>query len=76
MIMKTGQRWHCTNSACRYEVLVQSSNEVEGSNPHCVCGAVMKKEYTSPNLAYLEFLRVDEPAAVHDCVSESWPCAR
>jgi hypothetical protein len=62
MIMKTGQRWHCTNPVCRCEVLVQSPGEVEGNNPRCVCGAAMKKEYTPPNLTYLEFLRIDETA--------------
>lgn len=61
MIMKAGQRWRCSNPACRCEVLVQTSGELEGSNPRCVCGAPMKKEYTPPNLSYLEFLRVDEP---------------
>ena len=60
MIMKAGQRWRCSNLACRCEVLVQTSGEREGGNPRCVCGAPMKKEYTPPNLSYLEFLQVDE----------------
>ena len=61
MLMKTSDRWHCTNPNCRCEVLVESASEVPGSNPLCTCGAPMKKKYVSPVLSYLEFLRVDEP---------------
>lgn len=61
MIMKAGQRWHCTNPGCQCEVLVESSRGCEGSNPRCVCGAPMKREYTPPKFTYLDFLRVDEP---------------
>ncbi len=60
MIMKAGEHWHCMNPACHCEVLVQSSSDVEGDNPRCVCGAPMKKKYVPPNLTYLEFLRVEE----------------
>lgn len=71
MIMKAGQQWRCSNPACRCEVLVQSSAGLEGSNPRCVCGAPMKREYTPPNLTYLEFLRVDDLAVARDRSSES-----
>ena len=65
MIMKAGQQWHCTNPACRCEVLVQIASGVEGSNPQCVCGSPMKKKYTQPNFHYLDFLRIDEPVPAH-----------
>jgi hypothetical protein len=61
MVMKSGERWHCTNSACRLEVIVHSKGSIEGSNPRCACGAVMKKEYTSPVFRYLDFLHLEEP---------------
>ena len=66
MLMKTADRWHCTNPDCGCEVLVECSGEVPGSNPRCTCGAPMKKKYVSPALSYLEFLRVDEPVVSRD----------
>ena len=63
MIMKVGEKWHCTNPACRCEVLVQASSELDGTNPRCVCGAPMKKRYVPPHITYLEFLRLEEPAS-------------
>jgi hypothetical protein len=63
MNMKSGERWHCKNPACHCEVLVQSSGEIEGNNPRCACGSLMKKNYTPPHLRYLEFLQVEESAA-------------
>jgi hypothetical protein len=63
MFMKVGEQWHCTNPACHCEVLVQANSEVDGSNPRCVCGALMKKKYVPPHLAYLEFLRVEAPVS-------------
>jgi hypothetical protein len=66
MIMKTGELWHCSNPACRCEVLVQSSSVSEGSNPRCVCGAPMKKKYAPPSFTYLEFLRVEGPVALRE----------
>lgn len=60
MVMQTGERWHCTNPACRCEVLVQANSKVSGTNPKCGCGALMKKKYSPPHLTYLEFLRIDE----------------
>ena len=60
MLMKTRERWHCTNPHCTCEVIVETSGEIEGSNPHCACGAPMKKKYASPAISYLEFLRLEE----------------
>ncbi|MGC2528116.1 MAG: hypothetical protein WA639_10235 [Candidatus Acidiferrum sp.] len=61
MIMKSGEQWHCTNSKCRCEVLVQTNSAIDGTNPRCVCGALMKKKYVPPHATYLEFLRLEEP---------------
>jgi hypothetical protein len=66
MTMKSGEQWHCTNPACHSEVLVQSQNAIEGNNQRCVCCAPMEKNNASPNLAYLEFLRVADPIAVRE----------
>jgi len=57
MFMKAGEQWNCSNPKCHCEVVVQSSSLIEGGNPCCVCGAPMKKNYTAPQLSYLEFLR-------------------
>jgi hypothetical protein len=35
---------------------------VEGRNPRCACGEIMKKKYTSPAAAYVHFLPLEEPA--------------
>jgi hypothetical protein len=64
MRMRTQDRWHCTNPACRCEVQVEQSAAVDGENPRCSCGAPMKKTYTSPALTYLAFLRLDETPKV------------
>jgi hypothetical protein len=63
MNMKSGEHWHCTNPGCHCEVLVQSSGQIEGSNPRCTCGSLMKKKYAPPHLRYLEFLQVEESGA-------------
>jgi len=57
MLMKNGERWHCTNPVCRCAILVESSGEVEGHNPSCACGSPMKKQYSPPVLQYLDFIR-------------------
>ena len=62
MMMKSGDRWRCTNRSCQCAVLVESDGRVEGSNPQCVCGAPMKKAYAPPALRYLQFLHPDEEA--------------
>lgn len=61
MVMKIGERWHCSNPACRCSILVESSGEAEGQNPLCACGSVMKKQYSPPVFQYLDFLRFPEP---------------
>lgn len=60
MLMKSSERWHCTNPECHCEILVESDGKIDGQNPRCSCGGVMKKKYSSPALSYLEFLRLDE----------------
>ncbi len=64
MLMKSGERWHCINPACRCIILVETNGEVEGQNPRCACGSAMKKDYSPPVFRYLEFLRFPEPALV------------
>ena len=61
MIMKSGEHWICSNPACQCAVLVERSGEIEGSNPQCACGSLMKKVYSPPLLRYLDFLRFGEP---------------
>ena len=65
MIMKSGERWHCVNPACGCAVLVESNGEVEGSNPRCPCGSILKKDYSPPAFRYLDFLRSPEHAFAH-----------
>lgn len=62
MLMKAGERWHCTNLACRSEVFVESESKIEGDNPRCTCGTAMKKNYKPPVFRYLDFLRIEETA--------------
>lgn len=62
MLMKAGERWHCTNAACGCSILVETSGEAEGKNPLCACGSVMKKQYSPPAFQYLDFLRFPEAA--------------
>ena len=59
MLMKARERWHCTNFACGCQVVVEISGEVEGQNPRCACGEIMRKKYVSPVFTYLDFLRSD-----------------
>jgi hypothetical protein len=70
MLMKSGERWHCTNPLCRCEVLVESNGAVQGTNPRCTCGSVLKKEYSAPVLKYLDFLYLHEPALTRRFTSE------
>lgn len=63
MLMKSGEHWHCSNPACRCTILVETSGVLEGQNPRCACGTVMKKDYSPPVFRYLDFLRLPEPAA-------------
>jgi hypothetical protein len=61
MIMKSGQRWHCIIPACGCVILVETNGEIEGQNPRCACGSIMKKVYSPPVFRYLDFLRFPEP---------------
>jgi hypothetical protein len=63
MLMKARERWHCTNQACGCQIVVEIGGEVEGHNPRCACGGIMKKKYTSPVFSYLDFLHA-EPVSV------------
>lgn len=65
MLMKKGERWRCTSAACQCAVLVECNGQIEGSNPRCACGGIMKKNYTPPSFTYLEFLRIEDPVAAH-----------
>ncbi|HEV1994553.1 MAG TPA: hypothetical protein VGR03_09490 [Candidatus Acidoferrum sp.] len=65
MVMKSGEHWHCVNPAYGCAVLVEANGEVEGQNPRCACGNIMKKSYSPPVLGYLDFLRFPEPALAH-----------
>ena len=60
MLMKARERWHCTNTECGCQVVVEIGGEVEGQNPRCACGGIMRKKYTSPVFTYLDFLRSDK----------------
>ncbi len=62
MIMKSGEHWHCVNPACACAVVVESYSGIEGQNPRCACGGILKKGYSPPALRYLDFLRSPEPA--------------
>ena len=61
MVMHPGERWLCTNRNCGCAILVESGSSLDGHNPRCSCGSVMKKEFKSPVLSYLDFLHLDPP---------------
>jgi len=65
MVMTSGERWHCINPACGCAVLVEANCEIDGQNPRCACGSIMKKGYSTPVFRYLDFLKVRAPALVH-----------
>ncbi len=62
MLMRSGERWHCVNPACRCAVLVESEGNIAGQNPRCACGRPMKRNYIPPVFKYLDFLRAEQPA--------------
>lgn len=71
MVMNSGERWHCTNPACRCSVLVEAAGDIEGSNPYCACGGDMKKVHSRPVFRCLEFRHFPKRALVlRDCVVE------
>jgi hypothetical protein len=59
MLMKSGERWHCSNPHCHCEIALRSDSPTSGSSPQCVCSAAMKRNYASPAFKYLDFLRVE-----------------
>jgi hypothetical protein len=61
MVMHPGERWRCIQQSCGCTILVESGSSPDGTNPRCSCGSVMKKEFKSPVLSYLEFLHLDPP---------------
>jgi len=61
--MKARERWHCTRPECGCQVVVEISGEIEGHNPRCACGGIMRKKYNSPVFTYLDFLRAEESLA-------------
>jgi hypothetical protein len=65
MAMKSRERWHCIIPACGCAVLVETNGKIEGQNPRCACGSIMKKGYSPPAMGYLDFLRFPEPAVVY-----------
>ena len=62
MVMKSGERWHCTDAACQCSVLVETSGAMEGQNPRCTCDSAMKRNYSAPVFQHLDLLRFPEPA--------------
>lgn len=70
MLMKSGETWHCTTPGCFCRVRVEATGEIEGQNPRCACGGLLKKDYHPPVFKYLEFLRFGEPALTHSESSE------
>jgi len=64
MIMISGERWHCTNVACRCSVLVKDSSQIEGSNPRCSCGSAMKKDYSPPVFREIAMPDFPEPLLI------------
>jgi hypothetical protein len=52
MRIQKGERWHCMNEACAGEIMVLASSQLEGQNPRCSCGSVMKKHYDKPSWSH------------------------
>lgn len=51
MKMRKGEKWICSNPACRAEFVVATGSAPEnGVNPRCCCGSKMKKVYSAPAL--------------------------
>jgi hypothetical protein len=69
MMMRPGDSWHRTNSACKAEILVEIASHRDGVNPRCRRGSAMKKKYSSAVFRYLHFLQVQD-----ETVAEPVPC--
>jgi hypothetical protein len=61
MLMKARERWNCMNPARGCQVVVEIGGEVEGCDPRCACGEIMKKKYTSPTLHTCTFFVSKNP---------------
>lgn len=70
MVMKSGENWHCVNPLCGCVVVVEAGGKIEGHNPRCACGSVMKKDYSPPVFHYLDFLKLPSPALVRPDATE------
>jgi hypothetical protein len=63
MLMLSGEHWHCMDPECHCHIFVKVSSTIEGHNPCCACGQIMKKNYSPPVFRkYLDFLRTEEAA--------------
>jgi hypothetical protein len=49
ILLKARERRHCTNTKCGCQVV----GEIEGQNPRCACGGIMRKKYASLVFTYL-----------------------
>jgi hypothetical protein len=50
MMMREGDRWICSNPACRCEIeVVTAAKSADGTNPNCCCGSRMRKAYHAPS---------------------------
>lgn len=61
MPSNSGHLWHCTNRACSASLSI-STEDAQIHPQCCLCGAPVKRAYTSPVFRYLDFLRVEEPS--------------
>jgi hypothetical protein len=75
MLMKAKERWHCVIPGCGCQVIVEISGEIQGQNPRCACGGLMRKKYAAPSFSYLDFLRIDEPPAAQATMKEEELCS-
>jgi hypothetical protein len=56
MLIQSGDRWLCSNAACRAELAVGLSRVIPADQVRCACGAVMQKHPVLPVFGYLDFL--------------------
>lgn len=56
MLMQSGDRWLCSNAACRAELVVGLNKLIPGDRLRCACGAAMLKHPSLPVFGYLDFL--------------------
>jgi hypothetical protein len=75
MVMRAKERWHCVNPTCGCQVIVEIGGVIDGQNPRCACGGIMKKNYAAPSFSYLDFAHIDEPPSAKAALSEEEPCS-